>query len=172
MSAVIPMAPLIPAVKRVLDEMAPNSSVRFAPMQTYVDESMMQERLMARLAGLFGVVALALAFVGLYGVVSYSAASRRTEIGVRVALGAARRRIVLMMLTGTARTVAIGVGVGCLIAWGAASFVGTLLYGITPRDFATLALAAGVLAGAALVAAFVPARRAASIDPVEVLRET
>jgi predicted permease len=171
MSAVTPVAQLIPAVNAVLNEMAPRSSVRFASMQTYVDESVMQERLMARLAGLFGAVALALAFVGLYGVVAYTVASRRAEIGLRVALGAARVRIVLMMLSDTSRMVALGVAVGTTVALGGAGVLGTLLYGITPRDATTLALAVIVLALAAFVAALVPARRAAAIDPIEVLRE-
>lgn len=127
---------------------------------------------MARLSSIVGGVALLLAIVGLYGVVSYGVASRRAEIGVRVALGASRPRILSMILGDVGKVMIAGVGVGCLLALAAGRGISSLLFGLNPDDLATLALAAGVLLICGFVAAVVPARRAAGIDPVKALRES
>ena len=126
---------------------------------------------MARLSTLFGAVALALAVVGMYGVVSYMVASRRAEIGVRLALGASRARILQMILADMGRTIAIGAAIGVVLALLAARGAGSLLYGVSANDPATLALAALLLAGAGLLSAAWPAQRATCIDPISTLRE-
>jgi putative ABC transport system permease protein len=141
-------------------------------MDDQLRDSMLQERLMARLAAIFGGVALLLAVVGLYGVVSYAVASRLPEIGVRVALGASRARILTMVLGDVSRMMIAGVVVGSVLALVAGRGVGALLFGLEADDPLTLALAAGVLTVAGLLSAAMPARRAAGIDPVTALRES
>jgi putative ABC transport system permease protein len=162
------------AVRSIGAELAaidPNITVRYSPLDTQLTESMLQERLMARLSAIFGGVALLLAIVGLYGVVSYTVACRRAEIGVRVALGASRSRILGMVLGDVGRMVAIGIAAGTAFALLASSAVGSLLYGLEPTDPATLAIAMASLLGTSLIAALLPARRAAGIDPLTALRE-
>ena len=112
-----------------------------------------------------------LAVVGLYGVVSYTVASRRAEIGVRVALGASRPRILKMILGDVGKIMLAGVGAGSVLAFGAGRTIGSLLYGLGGNDVATLLIAAGLMAGAGMIAAVWPARRATGIDPVTALRE-
>ncbi len=126
---------------------------------------------MARLSGIFGGVALLLAIIGLYGVVSYSVASRRAEIGVRVALGATRRRILSLILGDVARIMAIGIFVGGGLALAAGRGIGSLLFGLSPNDITTLVIAAGLLVIAGFLSAAWPAKRAAGVDPVSALRE-
>lgn len=127
---------------------------------------------MARLSAIFGGVALLLAIVGLYGVVSYSVASRRAEIGVRVALGASRRRILSMILADVGRIMAIGVVAGGVLALVAGRGIGSLLFGLEPDDVVSLVVAAGLLLIAGFLSAAWPARRAAGVDPVSALRES
>jgi len=126
---------------------------------------------MARLSAIFGGVALLLSIVGLYGVVSYSVASRRAEIGVRVALGASRPRILSMILGDVGRIMAIGVFTGGVLALAAGRGVGSLLFGLAPDDVASLVMAAGLLLVAGFLSAVWPARRAAGVDPISALRE-
>jgi putative ABC transport system permease protein len=132
---------------------------------------MLQDRLMARLSAIFGAVALLLAVVGLYGVVSYTVATRRSEIGVRVALGASRARVLTMILGDVGRMLVIGVVAGTIVALAAARAIASLLFRLAPDDLTTLGLAIVVLIAAGLTAAVWPARRAAGIDPVTALRE-
>ena len=127
---------------------------------------------MARLPAVFGAVALLLAVVGLYGIVSYTVASRRVEIGVRVALGASRARIVRTIPGEVGRTMLVGLAAGGVLALAAGRAVASQVYGVSATDGMTLSAAALVLAGAALLAALLPARRAAAIDPVDALRHT
>ena len=148
------------------------AAVRYSLLDTQVIEAMLQERLMARLSSIFGAVALLLAIVGLYGVVSYGVASRRAEIGVRVALGASRPRILRMILGDVGRIMAVGVVAGGVLALAAGRAIGSLLFGLNPYDSWTLAMAAGLLVGAGFLSAAWPARRAASLDPVSALRES
>jgi putative ABC transport system permease protein len=167
-----PPAQTIAATAATVADIDPTISVRYALLDTQVGEAMLQDRLMARLSAIFGLVALLLAAVGLYGVVSYTVATRRAEIGVRVALGASRPRIVAMILGDVGRMLAVGVVTGALVALAAARAVAALLFGLAPNDLATLALAIGVLTMAAVAASAWPARRAAGIDPVTALRES
>ena len=161
----------IAAISSTVAAFDPTATIRYAMLDTQVGEAMLQERLMARVSAIFGGVALLLAIVGLYGVVSYGVASRRAEIGVRVALGASRSRILTMILGDVGRIMIAGVGVGCLLALGAGRGIGSMLFGLNPDDVTTLAVAAGVLLLCGFASAAWPARRAAGIDPVKVLRE-
>jgi putative ABC transport system permease protein len=130
-----------------------------------------RERLLAMLAGFFGALALLLAALGLYGVTSYSVSRQRAEIGIRMALGADRAAIVGRVVGRFVWLVAVGVVLGGGLSLWASQFVGTLLFGVTAHDPVMFVAAAGVLFAAALVAGWMPARRAASIDPARVLRE-
>jgi ABC-type antimicrobial peptide transport system permease subunit len=155
-----------------IGEFDPTAGIRYALLDTQIGEGLLQERLMARLSAVFGAVALLLAVVGLYGIVSYTVASRRAEIGVRVALGASGARIVRTILGDIGRTMAAGLVAGGVLALAAGRGLASLVYGVSSTDVMTLSGAAAVLAGAGLRAAMWPARRAAAIDPVDTLRET
>ena len=125
---------------------------------------------MAGLAGLFGIVALLLAAVGLYGVTAYSVAQRTNEIGIRMALGADRGRVVDLVLRAAFRRVGVGLILGLPLAIGAGRLLAAQLYGVSFWDPVALGVAAGSLATCALVAALIPAARAASISPIRALR--
>jgi ABC-type antimicrobial peptide transport system permease subunit len=124
----------------------------------------------ASLAGLFGIVALALAAIGLYGVTAYTVARRTNEIGIRIALGADRGNVVEMVLRGAFRRVAIGLVLGIPLAVGAGRLLSAQLYGVQFWDPLALGVAAVSLAACAFVAAIIPAARAASISPMNALR--
>jgi len=150
----------------------PDLALTFRTLSDQVDASLTQERIIATLSGFFGGLALLLAGLGLYGVTSYAVARRRTEIGIRMALGAQPSEVVRMVLARVSVLVGAGVAAGAgLSAW-ASTFVATLLFGLQPRDPATLAGSAAVLAAVGALAAWLPARRASRIDPAEVLRES
>jgi predicted permease len=144
----------------------------FRPLAEQVNATLIQERLIAILAGFFGVLALLLAGLGLYGVTSYSINRRRPEIGIRMALGAARAGVINLVLSRVALLVGLGLAIGTGVSLLASKFVASLLYGLTPRDPAMLAGAACTLAAVGAVAGWLPAWRASQIDPAEVLRET
>jgi ABC-type antimicrobial peptide transport system permease subunit len=136
-----------------------------------VAESLNRERLLATLSGFFGGLALLLATIGLYGVMSYSVARRRNEIGIRMALGAQQSRVLRMVL-GEVTLVVIGglvVGVGAAIA--TTRLVATFLYGLQANDPVTVALAVVMLGAVAALAGYLPARRASKLDPMVALRE-
>ena len=162
----------IAAVSSTVAAFDPTATIRYALLDTQVAEAMLQERLMARLSAIFGGVALLLAVVGLYGVVSFGVASRRAEIGVRVALGASRERIVSMVLGDVGRILIAGVGAGGLLALAAGRGVRSMLFGLDGTDVVTLAAAVLMLAAAGLLSAAWPALRAARIDPMSALRES
>jgi putative ABC transport system permease protein len=124
------------------------------------------------LAGSFGAVALLLAGLGLYGVTAYAVAGRRTEIGIRMALGASSSGVVRLVLSQVMLLVGIGVLVGSGVSIWMSKFVATLLYGLEPRDPITLVGAAVVMGSVGAVAGWLPAYRASRIDPAEVLRES
>jgi ABC-type lipoprotein release transport system permease subunit len=139
-------------------------------MEQQIDATLIPERLLTRLSGWFAGIALVLACVGLYGVMAYNVARRRREIGLRMALGDVPRAILSRVLREALVVWAIGVVIGLSIAAAATRLLSTFLFGLTPHDPATLAGATGVLLAVALVAGFLPARHAASIDPMGALR--
>ena len=124
----------------------------------------------AVLLGVFGFMALGLAAVGLYGVIAYSVAQRTHEIGIRVALGASWGQVVGMVVRKGMLLVGVGVGFGLLASFGATRFMAGLLYGVSALDPLTFVGVPGVLCAVALLASFIPAQRAASIDPMKTLR--
>jgi predicted permease len=146
-------------------------SLTFRPLSANLSANVNQERIVAMLSGFFGGLALLLAAVGLYGVMSYNVSRRRSEIGIRMALGAAATQVTALVLRRAAALVAIGVVGGLAIAVWASAYVTPLLFGLQPRDPATLASAAIVLLAVGALAAWLPARRAARIDPASVLRQ-
>jgi predicted permease len=160
------------AVAVEIEKEDPSAVLSFRTLDEQIAASLTQERLVATLAGFFGVLGLVLAAVGLYGVTSHAVTSRRTEIGIRMALGASADGVVRLVLARVAWLVGSGVVLGaCLSAW-AATFVRTLLYGLDARDPSTFAAAAALLVLVAALAAWVPARRASRIDPMRVLRDS
>jgi len=125
---------------------------------------------MATLSGFFGLLAVLLAVVGLYGVISYIAAMRRNEIGIRMALGASRGDVVGIIVRQTLGLLALGVAVGIVLALVAVRSAGSLLFGLRPNDPLTFAAASALLLTIALIASFLPARRASRVDPMVALR--
>ncbi len=157
--------------RRTLAALDPNLSVvHFSPYDAEVAGNFNQDRLLARLTSSFGVLALLLASVGLYGVMSYFVVLRTSEIGIRMALGAARSGVVAMMLRGALWQLLIGLAIGIPAALVASHFMGSLLYEVKTYDPLAFLGAILLLAICATVAAFIPARRAASIDPIRALR--
>ena len=164
------VAPVIAAIRRELRNMDPNVPLlRSRLLREYVDGMLSRERLIAWLAGFFGLLAVALAGVGLYGVVAYAATQRTKEIGIRMALGARAGDVVRMIVGDSLVPVLAGVAAGLGGAMALARLVAGLLYGVAPRDPLSMALAAGGLFAVALIAAAIPARRASRADPVKAL---
>jgi predicted lysophospholipase L1 biosynthesis ABC-type transport system permease subunit len=141
------------------------------PLADQIDAALSQERLVAWLSGLFGALALLLAGLGLYGVTAYGVAARRTEIGIRLTLGAPAPRLVALVVAHASRFVAAGAVAGALLSLWLGKFVAPLVYGLEPRDPATLAAAIVVLLITGAVSAWIPVRRALRLDPAAVLRE-
>jgi len=156
---------------RMLAELDPNLTINsIRTLEQQIDLSFDQERAVASLAGLFGVVALVLAAVGLYGVTAYTVAQRTNEIGIRMALGADRPKVIRLVLGGAFKRVLVGLLLGLPLAVGAGRLISAQLYGVSSWDPLALTVAAGALAICSFFAAIVPANRAASISPMNALR--
>ncbi len=158
------------AIQDALQPLLPGAPIDVRPLSAQVDATLVEERMMATLAGAFGLLALTLACVGLYGLLAYSVAQRTKEIGIRMALGAPGRRVVRLVLQGGARLVVIGIVLGLPAAWAASRWIESMLFGLTPTDPAAIGGAVVLLAAAAQLAAYVPARRASRVDPMVALR--
>jgi putative ABC transport system permease protein len=162
---------LTESIRRVIHEIDPGiPTYDVASMRALVDRSAAPRRFVMRLLAAFAAAALALAAIGLYGVVAHSVGERTREIGIRVALGATPKDVIRLVLSGGAAMVGLGVAVGLLGALGASRFLRGILYEVNPTDPASLVTAVVVLAIVALLAHWLPARRAARVDPVTALR--
>ncbi|HEY6291056.1 MAG TPA: ABC transporter permease, partial [Terriglobia bacterium] len=158
------------AVQRVVDTQFPGTQVQFSNFQQGILDHLVGDRMMARLAGFFGVLAALLVVVGLHGVLSYLLAQRRGEIGIRMALGATRGRVVAAMLGDSCLLLGIGLVAGTALALLAGRGAGTLLFGLKPWDPVTLVGAAVLLAMVTMVASLVLSVRAANVNPIDALR--
>jgi ABC-type antimicrobial peptide transport system permease subunit len=135
-----------------------------------VEASLVAERLIARLSTAFGLLALALAAVGLYGLIAYATAHRAGEIGICLALGAERRHVRALVLGDTVKLLTFGAAMGVPIAVGGAYLMSSQLYGVKPADAIVVALSLAVLSFVGLLAGYLPTRRAMRVDPVAALR--
>jgi len=166
-----PVETFIPAVRAAIGEVNRGISLEFRNLETQVNDSLLQPRMVALLSAFFGGLALLLAVIGLYGVTAYGVARRQAEIGIRMALGAQPGSVVWLVLREVAAMLAIGTALGLGASLAAGRLVASLLYGVKPYDAAPLAIAAVVLGIATGIAAYVPAHRAARLDPMAALRE-
>ena len=166
----LPQAEITASVNKALTEVNPSLDTVFEWFQTMVQGSMLRERLMATLSGFFGVLALVLATIGLYGILTYAVSSRTNEIGIRIALGARVQEVVALVLREALLLVAIGIVAGIPAVFVIARFAETLLFDLSPTDPLSLTLAVVVMLAVALMAAYLPARRATRIDPLIALR--
>ena len=164
-------AQLTHGVAAAITGVHPDLALTFRTLADQVDANVTQERIVAMLSGFFAALALLLAGLGLYGVTTYAVTRRRTEIGIRMALGAAPAGVVRLVLARVTILVAVGVAIGAGVSLWASTFVATLLFGLEPRDPATFIGTVVVLAAVGAVAGWLPAYRASRIDPAEVLRD-
>jgi predicted permease len=165
-------AALMATVRRVVQERRPLPILHSSTIEEQMDPLVAQDRATAQLALVFGGAALSLAAMGLYGLLSYGVAQRTSEIAVRIALGARATGVVAMILRETMVLVGAGLIVGGGLAAGASRLIASRLYGVQPQDPVTLAVATGLLLAVALSAAYLPARRAARLDPMRALRQS
>ena len=164
-------APVIAGVRHALQEQDPNVPLlRVRMMKEYVNSQLARQRLTAYLSGFFGILALGLTAVGLYGVVAYVVTQRTREIGIRMALGASRRDVVTMIGRVALVPVAVGIilGLGASFAW--SLLFGSLLYGVDTFGLESPLVAVAAISAAALLACLLPARRATKVDPLVALR--
>lgn len=164
-------AELAAGVRAAVQAAQPGLGLEMRGLEGVVDDGMVQERTVGLLSGFFGALAVALAMIGLYGVNTYSVERRRAEIGIRLALGASRASVARLVLGDVALVVGAGLVMGVAGAAAASRLVENLLFGVKPADGATLGASALLLSAASVFAAWLPARRAARLDPVTALRE-
>ena len=165
-----PLDRVAAGIRQALQAQVPGAPIEVRPLSAQVEATIVQERMMAALAGGFALLALTLACVGLYGLLAYTVAQRTKEIGIRLALGAPRPRVVALVLKGAARLVLIGIALGLPAAWAASRWVESMLFGLTPTDPAAMGGAMVLLIAAGQLAAYGPARRASRVDPLVALR--
>ncbi len=163
-------ASLIPAVRDAIGSLNKGASLKFVTLAQAVDDTLAQERLLATLSGFFGGLALLLTAIGLYGVMAYVVTQRTREIGIRMALGAQPRSIMQLVMRDVPVLLAVGVGAGAIASIWVARLVQQLLFGLQANDVETLAFAAGSLVAIALLASYLPARRAMRVNPIKALR--
>jgi predicted permease len=159
------------AIRAAVRDLEPNLPIiNMKTLERQLDESLVAERMIATLSTVFGFLATALAILGLYGVMAYMVTRRSREIGIRMALGAAANKVVWLVMREVLILVAAGIGAGLPLAWGLTRLIQAQLYGIEPNDPLSIVSATLLLAAVALLAGYIPARRAAGYDPVRVLR--
>jgi predicted permease len=164
-------AQIMSAAKSSIAAMSSAMAIEFHPFSAQLQDSLLRERLMAMLSVGFGFLAGLLATLGLYGVIAYMVAQRRGEIGLRIALGANPRRVIRLILREAILLLGVGLAAGALLALWAGSAASTLLFGLKPHDALSLVMASALLITIALIASYIPARRAAALDPTAALRE-
>jgi putative ABC transport system permease protein len=167
----LPTASITPVLTRTITDAAPGALVTYRVTTSVIRDSLVTERVMASLSGFFGVLAILIASIGLYGVMSYTVTRRTIEIGIRMALGAEPRTVVAMVLRESGLLLLAGVLIGLGLAALATRSASTLLYGLQPWDPASFAIAAAALALVSLLAAWLPARRASWVAPTVALRD-
>jgi len=167
----VPLAALTEQVKSAIAGVSPDIMIYFRVFKTMIRDHLVEDRVMAMLSGFFAGLATLLAIIGLYGVMSYMVARRRSEIGIRMALGADSGNVSKMILREAGVLLVIGLAIGIGLALAASSVVSAMLFGLKPYDPTTLAAAVAALALAALAASYLPARRAARLNPMVALRE-
>jgi predicted permease len=167
----LPQSSLARPLTRAITEVAPGAAVSYDAVTAYIDVALATERLMAWLSALFGILAIMIAAIGLYGVLSYLVTRRKVEIGIRMALGAEPRTVVGMVLAESGFLVGLGLLAGLALAIAASRYVATLFYGVTPLDPLSFALGSGALGLFCLIAAWIPARRASRLLPTIALRD-
>ena len=163
---------LTKSVAAAISEVNPTLALTIQPLDSIINDLLTRERLLALLSALFGLLAIVMAAIGLYGITSYAVNLRRSEIGIRMALGATRGSVVRLVLARVAMLTGTGIVLGLAIGSWASRFVATLLYGLEPGDPSTLAAAALTLALIAALAGWLPANRASRLDPTQALRES
>lgn len=161
---------LISAVQAAVAGVNKEIPLEFHTLAEQVDDSLVQERLLALLSGFFGALALLLAMIGLYGTLSYLVTQRQKEFGIRLALGAQRGEILRLVMRDVVAVLAGGVIVGAGISLATTRVLQQLLFGLGPRDAVTMSAAIVVLSVVALIAGYLPARRATKVDPMTALR--
>jgi predicted permease len=166
-----PGASLTKGIEAAIVNINHDLTLSFRPLTQQVESSIMVERLLAKLSGFFGALALLLAMLGLYGITSYAVNRRQVELGIRMALGTSPGGVVRLILSRMALLVGGGLVIGALASWWVSTFVSSMLFGLAPRDPSTMVGAMLVLVAVGAVAGWLPARRAARLDPARVLRE-
>ena len=169
--SMVPVDGLIVPLRAAIAQVNPDVSLEFHNFETKVGDTLLRPRVVALLSTAFGLLALMLAMVGLYGVTSYAVSRRKSEIGIRMALGQQRQSVTWLMLRDVLVLLVAGLALGLITSLSAGRLVASLLYGIKSNDPVQLALAVLVLAAAATLAAYLPARRAARLDPMAALRQ-
>jgi predicted permease len=166
----LPQSETTASVTRALNEINPGISVSYQGFVDMVESALLRERLLATLSGLFGALALSLAGIGLFGILTYSVASRTNEIGIRMALGAQARNVRWLILREVLLLLLAGMALGAPLILGVTRLAESLLFDLTPTDPISLGIAALLMAAVALFAGYAPVRRATKIDPIKALR--
>jgi ABC-type antimicrobial peptide transport system permease subunit len=166
------LSALAPAVANVGREMVPEVRLsNVVPFREIVNRTLVTERLVAQVSSAFAILGLLIACVGLYGLLAYAVVRRRREIGIRIAVGASPGSVEWMMIRESLTLVAAGVAIGVPAAIAIIRLVSSMLFGLAPGDPLTIAAVVAALTTATLLAAYLPARRAAGVDPTRALRE-
>jgi len=157
-------------LRRILQPLSPRTPVEVQRLSESVDATLRRERMLAALGAGFAVLALVLAAVGIYGLLSYAVTQRTREVGIRVALGAPRRGVIALILSGAWRPLLLGLAIGLPAALAASRWVESMLFGLKPTDPVAIVAAVLLLVTVAHIAAYIPALRASRVDPLVALR--